>query len=211
MHVNEAKSFLVQQVAEQAQREGIPLSDLEKRMMQFTESSDAVENPIELNDEFEKHYDTSEFERKIALLLADAYRRLKKETPDTARTWDSCIRKLKKGDHYILVMWSQRSSSTFGFWKTLGASLLVALAVGLVVVLLDHFGIHPSPKGIPTTGTHTSLPTWVQRSILGLMIAGYIYYVASPSRFQRSLATSLCIAMDLGKVSLASFSISVMR
>src|SRR3954471_12238041 len=188
MHVNEAKSFLVQQVAEQAHRQGIPLSDLEKRMMQFTESSDAVENPIALNEEFEEHYDTSAFERKIALLLAQAYRRLKKESPDTAQIWDACIRTLKKGDHYILVMWRLRSSSSFGFSKTLGASLLLVLAGGLVVFLLDHFGIRlEGRKGIPATGTHTSLPTWVQRSILGLIVAGYIYYVASPSKFNRSI------------------------
>jgi hypothetical protein len=33
--------------------ENIPFSELEKRMMYFTESADAVENPAGMNDEFE--------------------------------------------------------------------------------------------------------------------------------------------------------------
>src|SRR5713101_9480648 len=37
MRVREAKDFLVAQTAEQAALEGVPLSDLEKRMMYFTE------------------------------------------------------------------------------------------------------------------------------------------------------------------------------
>jgi hypothetical protein len=36
MQVREAKDFLAQQAAEQAQLEGVPLSELEKRMMYFT-------------------------------------------------------------------------------------------------------------------------------------------------------------------------------
>jgi hypothetical protein len=37
MRVREAEDFLVAQTAEQAALEGVPLSDLEKRMMYFTE------------------------------------------------------------------------------------------------------------------------------------------------------------------------------
>ena len=46
MRVREAKDFLVQQVSLQAQLEGIELSDLEKRMLYFTEGSTAVEDPV---------------------------------------------------------------------------------------------------------------------------------------------------------------------
>lgn len=142
MRVNEAKAFLVHQTADQAQREGVPLSDLEKRMIYFTESEDATENPIELNEEFESQYNTTEYETKIARLLIHAYRRLKKEQPETARLWDEAIRELRKGDHYILVMWGQRFSVSFGFWKTLAASLILVLVLLALIALLDHYNIH---------------------------------------------------------------------
>lgn len=37
MQVREAKDFLVQQMAERVRIEGVPLSELEKRMIYFTE------------------------------------------------------------------------------------------------------------------------------------------------------------------------------
>lgn len=88
MRVNEAKDFLVQKAAEQAEREGLPLSDLEKRMMYFTESDDAVENPTALHEEFEAAYDSTEYESKIAGLLGRAYQRLKEERSGAVQTWD---------------------------------------------------------------------------------------------------------------------------
>ena len=41
MNVREAKDFLVDQAAQQAAIDGVPLSDLEKRTMYFTEWDDS--------------------------------------------------------------------------------------------------------------------------------------------------------------------------
>ena len=71
MRVREAKDFLVAQTAEQASLEGVPLSDLEKRMMYFTESKDALEDPASLNEEFEAQYGTAKFERKVSRSYAE--------------------------------------------------------------------------------------------------------------------------------------------
>ena len=110
--------------AEQAQREGVPLSDLEKRMMCFTESDDAVENPIALNEEFEAQYDTAEYEGKIAGLLGRAYNRLKAEGSGAVKTWDESIKELKKGDHYILVMWAERRIAAAGLRGQVSVDLM---------------------------------------------------------------------------------------
>ena len=141
MRANEAEDFLVQQTAEQAKREGVSLSDLEKRMMYFTESEEAVENPFALNEEFEAEYDTAEYKSKIAGLLGRAYNRLEEENSEAVETWDQAIRELKKGDHYILVMWAERrvASRPWGFWKTMGASfVLVIVLIGLMAIV-DYF------------------------------------------------------------------------
>ena len=82
MNVREAKDFLAQQTTEQAALEGVPPSGLEKRMMYFTETGDRPEDPLALNDTFENQYDTKTFERKISRLMANAYRRIKKDGPD---------------------------------------------------------------------------------------------------------------------------------
>ena len=139
MRVNEAKDFLVQRTAEQARREELSLSDLEKRMMYFTESKDAVEDPIALNNEFEAEYDTAEYEGKIAGLLGRAYNRLKDEGSEEVQTWDEAIRELKKGDHYILVMWAERrvAAKPWGFWKRIAASFVLVIIVFLLIALVD--------------------------------------------------------------------------
>jgi len=86
--VSGAKDFLVKQTVVQADLDGVPLSDLEKRMMYFTEGPDATEDPTVLNDEFEAEYEMATYEAKMSKLLHRAYARLKKENPEAARTWD---------------------------------------------------------------------------------------------------------------------------
>jgi hypothetical protein len=57
LRVREAKDFLVQQTAEQATLDNVPLSDIEKRTMYFTETGECPENSIPLNDAFEAEHD----------------------------------------------------------------------------------------------------------------------------------------------------------
>ena len=98
----------MQQTAEQADLEGVPLSDLEKRMMYFTESRGAVEDPIKLSEEFEAEYEMGPYEKKISRLLHHAYKRVCQENESKKREWDEAIRRLERGDHYLLVMWGNR-------------------------------------------------------------------------------------------------------
>jgi hypothetical protein len=135
MQVREAKDFLVQQTAEQAQMEGVPLSELEKRMMYFTESGYVPEDPIALNEEFEAEYDTDEYEAKIAKLLGHAYKRARKENDETRRRFDAAIKCLRRGDHYLQVMWDMRPASVLG-----GASRLdLAIGWGIGTLIIAGF------------------------------------------------------------------------
>jgi hypothetical protein len=134
MRIREAKDFLVQQAAEQAMLEGVSLSDLEKRMMYFTEGAGASEDPIKLNDEFEAEYDSDEYEAKISRLLRHAYQRLRKENDAARKNWDLAIKCLRRGDHYLLVMWDlagerPRGDSLKLFAASLGVAALLLLGV----------------------------------------------------------------------------------
>ena len=109
MKTKQAKDFLVQQTAEQAARESVPLSETEQKMMYFTESdATSCDNPVELNEEFEAQYDTAEYETKISRLLHHAYDRLKLEDPEGKRSAPripGCARsviRLRPGDVYML-------------------------------------------------------------------------------------------------------------
>ncbi len=105
MDTKQAKDFLVGQAAEQAAIEGVPLADLEKRMMCFTESDPAsCPDPLALNDEFEAQFETPAYEAKMFNLLEHARERLRKDDPERTRHWDEAVGELEKGDHYILVL-----------------------------------------------------------------------------------------------------------
>ncbi len=137
MKAREAKDFLVAQTAEQAALEGVPLSDLEKRMMYFTESGYVPEDPIKLNEEFEAEYDPAEYEVKISRLIHHAYQRLRKENDAARKNWDLAIKCLRRGDHYLLVMWdvSPRTEwSVAYFLKILAGSLGVIFLMFLVIL-----------------------------------------------------------------------------
>ncbi len=137
MRIREAKDFLVAQAAEQAALEGVSLSDLERRMMYFTESGYVPEDPIRLYEEFEAENDSDKYEAKISGLLHHAYRRARKENGAARKNWDLAIKCLRRGDHYLLVMWDLAPTT----WTPAGDSLkLFAASLG-VAALFAALGI----------------------------------------------------------------------
>jgi hypothetical protein len=175
MRVPEAKDFLVRQTAEQAHMEGVPLSELEKRMMYFTESGYVPEDPIALNEEFEAEYDTEEYEAKVHGLMHRAYARVRKENPETARQWKEAIREVAKEDHYLSVLWGGgilaanylKERPRHDFLKLVGTGLLV-------VAILASMGIAASRyKQMP-------MPVWLKRVVISLFVGGYVYFAVLP-------------------------------
>jgi len=174
MTVQEAKDFLAEHATQQASLDGAPLSDLEKRMMYFTESADATEDPIELNDEFEAQYDTAEYEAKVSRLLHHAFLRVKKENSETVRHWNEAVKVLNKGDPYILVLLDQKLSGErppYDNLKLLGTALLTILVGGSLVALAKHYNFHT----ITGPATDTTSSVWVSRLFVAAIIAVYVY------------------------------------
>jgi hypothetical protein len=179
----EAKDFLVQQTAEQAALENVPLSDLEKRMMYFTETGECPEDPGALNDAFEAAYDTAEYEAKVSKLMHHAYQRIKKENPETAHRWKEATKQLSKGDHYLLILEDvnhpkehPRERPPHDSIKLLGAAILVASAMFVFAFVWDRIAAHfPDSFG------------WIARrlivySALALYFIGRHYWQRTRSR-----------------------------
>jgi hypothetical protein len=202
MHVNEAKDVLVSEIARQARLEGVPFSDLERRMLYFTEEGNCPEDPFQLNDDFEAAYDTQEYEKKIAGLAKRAYKRLKKDNVSDAESWDEALRELKKGDHYILVVspaTSRRERLPWVVWITIVPSLLLVIAGLIFIGILEHYDFHilsrsVSRRGIPYSGTYAHVPVWIQRSVLAMLLAGYIYATLPSTRVDQLQAALRKIA-----------------
>jgi hypothetical protein len=127
METTAAKQFLISRVIEEAKLEQVGLSEVERKMLYFTEVHPSLPDIYEVNAEFERDYDSDMYEAKIASLLRNA------REPE----WTDALEALKKEDHYILVMVGQ----AFGVGSVSAdghriRDVLIYLGVGIGIVLL---------------------------------------------------------------------------
>jgi hypothetical protein len=189
MRVREAKDFLVQQTAEQAALDNVALSSLEKRMMYFTETGECPEDPIALNDAFEAEYDTTTYEKKISLLMARAYRRIKRESPEKLCLWNNAFRVLSKGDHYILLFWRQNAfRKSPRIWLTY--VLVVLVAASMYALILFVFGSRRTMRlgqAAPVDKYIPQLSPAIQHTLQALFLLAFVL-AAFPQLFSKLAA-----------------------
>jgi hypothetical protein len=123
-----AKRYLVETIALESQKQGEPLSDLDRRLLLFSVDEPASAEGIP--DEVLEGFDP-DFEQKYSKLLRTAYNEADQGTRETIA---DAIRELKKGDHYITVI----ASSTLAR-ATRIRDLTIYVAVGIAVVAMAIF------------------------------------------------------------------------
>ena len=128
----EAKQFLANKIIAEADREGLPLSDIERRMLFFSEQEpDTVEGLLE--DVFDGN--DEEYELEMTALLKAAYAR-DKSIPGEGQNYKDAYDKLAEGDHYISVM----AEPVLGGVRLAGSemslrNIFVAVAIALGVMI----------------------------------------------------------------------------
>jgi hypothetical protein len=144
----EAKEFLISQIVEEAQRDAIPLSEVERKMLYFTESGWTLPDITKVNEDFDREYDQEEYEHKIAKLVTKADKRIRKGAPDDYDRWWAAIRFLGREDHYILVMIRLAGLRPRGDQLRLLASGVGIVTVFLVAIFLSiKYDIHMFSSG----------------------------------------------------------------
>ncbi len=157
-----AKEFLISQIVEEAQRENVPLSEVERKMLYFTETEETLPDIYEVSAQFDSECDRAEYEKKIARLLQNAIRRSRKESVEGERHWKHAFADLRKEDHYLLVMVDQSLESDSDFW-TVAMWLSVLVVCLLVAISLWHY---LADKGW--------IPSWVSDLSPRLVIYGVV-------------------------------------
>jgi hypothetical protein len=99
-----AKQFLISRVIEEAATEQVNLSDVERKMLHFTEVHPSLPDIYEVNAAFERDYDSDEYETKITRLIKNARDSDDRASPRQGQMWDDALNALKSEDHYIPVM-----------------------------------------------------------------------------------------------------------
>ncbi|MGD0569723.1 MAG: hypothetical protein ABSA78_15090 [Candidatus Sulfotelmatobacter sp.] len=138
MESTTAKQFLISRVIEEAEVEQVNLSDVEKKMLYFTEVSPSLPDIYEVNAEFERDYNSDEYEAKVVSLLRNARERDRRESSSKEQTWKDVLDALRKEDHYILVMvyraFPEYRQSPVPTHRV--RDYVVYIAVGIAVVLV---------------------------------------------------------------------------
>lgn len=112
----EAKEYLAGRIAEEAKREGAPLTEVERKMLYFTESGWTLPDIMAVNEEFDREYDQDDYERKIGELVGKIQARDAAQSQQDQATWDDAVAKLSEGDHYLLVLINAAPSGRGSSW-----------------------------------------------------------------------------------------------
>jgi hypothetical protein len=76
----EAKEFLISKIVAEAQRENAPLSETERKMLYFTESGWTLPDIAQVSEQFDREYNQDDYEKKIARIIAKAYKHILQES-----------------------------------------------------------------------------------------------------------------------------------
>jgi hypothetical protein len=173
--VREAKDFLASEIAEEAQREGTPFSEIERKMLYFSETGWTLPDMMKVYEEFDSTYGQDEYERKIARLIRGAYRRACRDKTATYEKWHASIKILNKGDHYLSVMIRLAGLRPRHDQLKLFLTAMAIVAVMISGILLSikyniPFGSHPS--GPKSSLVHTSLSEYLWA---GMVVVFVVY------------------------------------
>jgi len=91
-----AKEFIVSRIAEEASRQQVGLSELERKILFFSEGYSTLPDMMEVNERFEATCDAEQYEEKIRKLSRQAFERDRKESPEDAALWRDAVRALGK-------------------------------------------------------------------------------------------------------------------
>jgi hypothetical protein len=127
----DAKEFLIERIVREAQIEAVPLSEVERKMLYFSETHWTLPDIWDVNDAFGREYNSDAYESKIARLIQNARARSRKEDKADLQAWSDAVRTLSKEDHYLLVMIDQAGASPHA-----RGDLLRLCAAGLAVACI---------------------------------------------------------------------------
>jgi hypothetical protein len=131
----EAKDCLAARIVEQAERDGHPLTEIERKILYFTETGWTLPDMKTASTEFDRDYDQDEYERKIGRLVGEILVRDAGRDEQAQQTWDMAVEKLSEGDHYLtlLIDAGEPDRKPTNFWIRVLAIALLGFAITALI------------------------------------------------------------------------------
>lgn len=102
-NARQAKEFLAEHIVSQAKCDGVALSEVERKMLFFSDTDWTLPDMTTVSQEFDRDYDQAEYERKIAGIVRNVRQELTKDESAQLR-WNDAVAYLRNEDHYLLVL-----------------------------------------------------------------------------------------------------------
>jgi hypothetical protein len=140
--IRDAKEYLIGRILAQADRDGISLSDVERKMLYFSETGWTLPNMMVISQDFDRYYNQAEYEAKIRGVI----RHVRDSAPGKHgdNGWNEAINRLRGEDHYLLVLIDEGCKVTAkrpsgDIFRLIVASVLVSVvAVGSPFFVYAH-------------------------------------------------------------------------
>lgn len=142
--VREAKEYLAGRILAQADRDGVPLSDVERKMLYFSETGWTLPEIMRVSAEFDRDYNQDEYETKIGEIV----RRLYDQPDSDGSAWDEAVQRVSDEDHYLLVLIRGANSGTGKrprgdlFKLILAGAAVVAVFLPASIFIDSHIASH---------------------------------------------------------------------
>ena len=98
-----AKEFLIGRILAQAERDRVPLTDVERKMLYFSETAWTLPDMPAISAEFDRSYDQDDYEYKIGAIVRSVEDELA-QSPAAREDWDAAVDVISSEDHYLLVL-----------------------------------------------------------------------------------------------------------
>jgi hypothetical protein len=184
----QAKEFLISSIVAEAQRENVPLSEIERKMLYFSESGWTLSDMTAVYEEFDREYDQDEYEKKIARLIVKADKHARKESHDEYDAWWAAVRFLEGEDHYISVMIGIAGLRPAGDQlKLLGAGLSIVTCMLLAEFLSVKYKVYLS-RYTPSVGGMTF---YVLEALVSVVIACVLFRIIFGRKRTNDLASTV--------------------
>jgi len=113
--IRAAKDYLAGQIVDEAKRQSVALTEVERKMLYFSETGSTLPDMMAVGEEFDRDYDQDEYESKIGGLVQGIEARDETRSEEEKEAWYDAVLKLCDGDHYLLTLIDVGDSSRNGF------------------------------------------------------------------------------------------------
>jgi hypothetical protein len=142
--VKEAKEFLIDWIDAEARRVGLPLTEVERKMLYVSEKGWTLPDMADIQAAFYRYHDLVEYEEKVGKLIRSIQASVQAGNKNEAETWKQAVEVLSHEEHYLLELMKgsgetvRRRRNRLLLW--LGIGLVAAAVISVLILIGQHFG-----------------------------------------------------------------------